>query len=71
MTDGYELTLHGLIRKRSQLAGEVEAMNASMASIMASLSAIDMAIRVLKPDIDLGDLPTRSPSTRGCSPGAS
>lgn len=58
---GYDLTVQGLIRKRAELAGQVEAMHCQLASLMNQLNAIDTSIRVLKPDIDLGDLPERIP----------
>ena len=58
---GYDLTVHGLIRKRADLAGQVEALHIHLASLMASLNAIDTSIRVFKPDIDLEDLPSRIP----------
>lgn len=58
---GYDLTVRGLIRKRAELAGQVEAMHCQLASLMNQLNAIDQSIRVFKPDIDLGDLPERVP----------
>jgi len=58
---GYDLTVQGLIRKRAELAGQVEALHMQLASVMASLNAIDTSIRVFKPDIDLEDLPSRIP----------
>jgi hypothetical protein len=57
---GYDLTVQGLIRKRAELAGQVEAMNAQLTATLAQLHALDSAIRVFKPDIDLDDLPCRS-----------
>lgn len=56
---GYDLTVQGLIRKRADLAGQVEALHMQLASLYASLNAIDTSIRVFKPAIDLDDLPTR------------
>ena len=61
MTDTYELTVHGLIRKRADLAGQVEALHMTLASLMAQLNAIDTSIRVFRPAIDLGDLPEKIP----------
>jgi hypothetical protein len=58
---GYDLTVQGLIRKRAELAGQVEALHMQLSSLMASLNAIDTSIRVFKPDIDLEDLPSRIP----------
>ena len=48
MDDGYELTLQGLLRKRSYLAGQVEAHRSQLAQLL-----------LFKPEIDLGDLPER------------
>lgn len=56
---GYDLAIHGLIRKRAELAGQVEGMHMQLASLYAALNAIDMSIRVFKPSIELDDLPTR------------
>lgn len=53
------MTVQGLIRKRAELAGEVEALNANITAHMAALNSIDASIRVFRPDIDLGDLPER------------
>ena len=61
MTDSYELTVHGLIRKRADLAGQVEALHMTLASLMAQLNAIDTSIRVFRPAIDLEDLPEKIP----------
>jgi len=56
---GYDLTVQGLIRKRAELAGQVEAMNAQLTATMAQLHALDTSIRIFKPEIDLDDLPSR------------
>jgi hypothetical protein len=58
---GYDLTVQGLIRKRAEIAGQVEAMHCQLASMMSQLNALDQSIRVFKPDIDLADLPERVP----------
>ena len=56
---GYDLTLSGLLRKRAEMAGQVEAMQARLGQLIADLSHIDSAIRVFRPDIDLADLPEK------------
>ena len=61
MTGSYELTVHGLIRKRAELAGQVEALHIQLAGLMAQLHAIDTSIRVFRPAIDLEDLPDGVP----------
>lgn len=54
---GYDLTVQGLIRKRAELAGQVEGLHCQLASLMAALNAIDTSIRVFRPEIALSDLP--------------
>lgn len=54
---GYSLTLHGLIRKRAELAGELEGLRAQTRSLLSALQHIDATIRVFNPTIDLEDLP--------------
>jgi hypothetical protein len=56
---GYDLTLSGLLRKRAEMAGQVEAMQAQLGALITDLSHIDAAIRVFRPDIDLADLPEK------------
>ena len=58
---GYDLTVQGLIRKRAELAGDVEALHIKLASLYAALNALDTSIRVFKPAIELDDLPCRVP----------
>ena len=59
MSDTYELTIAGLLRKRGELTIEVEAMRAQLGVALAALDHIDATIRVFKPDIDVADLPER------------
>jgi hypothetical protein len=56
---GYDLTVQGLIRKRAEMAGQVEALQAQLGAMITDLSHLDSAIRVFRPDIDLDDLPCR------------
>jgi hypothetical protein len=56
---GYDLTLSGLLRKRAELAGQVEAMQAQLGALIADITHIDATIRVFRPDIDLADLPEK------------
>lgn len=58
---GYDLTVQGLIRKRAEIAGQVENLHMELASLMAQLNALDSSIRVFKPGIELSDLPERLP----------
>lgn len=59
MDDGYQLTLHGLLRKRGELSAEVDGLRAQLGTRLDALNHIDATIRVFKPDIDLVDLPER------------
>ena len=54
---GYDLTVQGLLRKRAELAGELEMLRAQTRSLLSALQHIDATIRVFKPAIDLEDLP--------------
>ena len=56
---GYDLTVQGLIRKRTDLAGEAETLRAQLGDRLSALDHIDATIRIFKPDIDLADLPER------------
>lgn len=58
---GYDLTIQGLIRKRAELAGQVEAIHCQLSSLMAQLNAIDTSIQVFRPGIELADLPEKVP----------
>ncbi len=45
--------LSGLIRKRQELAAELDATQATLRRVVASLDAIDATIRLSSPDLDL------------------
>lgn len=59
MQDGYDQTLSGLLRKRAELAGEVESHRAAWEAACASLEAIDRAVLVFSPGLTAADLPER------------
>jgi len=59
MSAGYTLTLSGLLRKRAELGGQIDAMHGELAQRMAELHAVEATIRVFKPDIDLDAMPVR------------
>jgi hypothetical protein len=46
VASGYDLTVQGLIRKRAELAGQVEAKQTEITALMAQLHALDTSIRV-------------------------
>jgi hypothetical protein len=56
-----EPVLHGLLRKRATMAGEIEALRAQLGELLTGLDHIDSTIRIFKPDIGLDDLPERAP----------
>jgi hypothetical protein len=60
MQDGYDQTLSGLLRKRAELALEVETHRTAWEASSASLEAIDRAILVFNPSLLPGDLPVRT-----------
>ncbi len=45
--------LSGLIRKRSEMAGEIDHLTSVVQQKMIELDHLDAAIRIFKPDIDL------------------
>ncbi len=55
----YQLTLHGLLRKRGELTALVDGLRAQLGEHLTAPDHIDATIRVFKPDIDLIDLPER------------
>ena len=59
MPAGYTQTLFGLLRKRAELGGQIDAMHGELAQRMAELHAVEASIRVFKPDIDLEAMPVR------------
>lgn len=48
-----EHVLSGLIRKRAELAGEIDHLTSAVQQKMIELDHLDAAIRIFKPDIDL------------------
>ncbi len=52
--------VYGLLRKRAEVAGEIEALRNRAAMLVVGLDHIDATIRLFKPDIDIGDLPVRA-----------
>jgi len=54
-----KLVVHGLIDKRAEIVGKIEAHRDQLAQLMADLDSLDRAIRIFAPDIDLGELPVK------------
>jgi hypothetical protein len=57
MADSYTQTIHGLIRKRSEISGELSALREQMDRLMSQLDALDVSLRVFSPEIDMEALP--------------
>ena len=47
-----DIATAALIRKRAELAGEVEALDARLAQLRADLVHLDAAIRIMCPDAE-------------------
>jgi hypothetical protein len=65
----------GLIAKRAEMSGEIEALQMRVRQMLIDLDALDSTIRVLQPDIDLEEvrpkqLPPRHAGYRGEVPRA-
>ncbi len=52
--------LSGLIRKRQELAADLDAAQATLGRVVASLDALDATIRLFSPDLDLDAARVRS-----------
>lgn len=60
----------GLIAKRAELAGIIDRHQAELINLLSDLSAIDTALRIFDPKIELSEitmkaLPPREPAARG------
>ena len=65
-----ENTISGLLRKRSKLAGEIEATQDKLRQLLIDLDSIDHTIRVFDPYIDLRDVrPKPMPPRQGAAAG--
>lgn len=65
-----EHVLSGLIKKRAELAGEIEAAQTRLRMLIIDLDNIDAAIRIFDPEIDLAEikakpLPPRNHAFKG------
>lgn len=57
MSDPHVVT--GLIAKRAELAGKLEHHHAVVRQLMIDLDALDQALRLFKPDIELDDIKSK------------
>ena len=61
-----DIATAALIRKRAELAGEAEALDARLAQLRADLAHLDAAIRIMCPDAEPELTRPRKPSRKGC-----
>ncbi len=54
-----KLVVHGLIDKRAELVGKIEALQAQLSQMLADLDSVERTIRIFEPDIDLQDAPVK------------
>lgn len=54
-----KLVTHGLIAKRAETVGKIEALRDQLSLEMANLDHLDATIRIFVPDIDLEQLPMK------------
>jgi len=54
------LTVRGLIKKRSEIAGRIQSIHEEAARLIAALDHLDQAIRLFDPEIDFEDLPVKA-----------
>lgn len=60
----------GLIRKRAELAGELEALHARIPALVAALNSVDATIRLFSPDLPLDEIaPKRARPRQAARPG--
>ena len=61
-----DIATAALIRKRAELAGEAEALDARLAQLRADLAHLDAAIRIMCPEAEPELIRPRKPSRKGC-----
>ncbi|MHC2000896.1 hypothetical protein ACYQR9_10665 [Methylobacterium sp. CM6241] len=54
-----EHVLSGLVRKRAEIAGQIEHTQGELRKLVTSLDAIDSAIRIFDPTADVGEIRNR------------
>jgi hypothetical protein len=63
---GMDIATAALIRKRAELAGEIEARAAELDQLRADLMHLDAAIRMMCPAAEPELIPPKKPSRKGC-----
>src|SRR3954447_19783020 len=61
-----DIATAALIRKRADIAGEVEALSARCGQLRADLAHLDAAIRIMDPAAEPDLIRPRKPSRKGC-----
>ena len=61
-----DIATAALIRKRAELAGEIEARAAALGQLRAGLAHLDAAIRIMCPVAEPELIRPRKPSRKGC-----
>lgn len=51
--------LHALVRKRAEVAGQIEHNQLALRKLIAELDHIDATIRIFEPSIDVGQIPSK------------
>ena len=66
----HEHVIHGLHRKRAEIAGRLEVAHAEISRLAVDLASIDATIRMFAPHADLDEIsPLRPPALNGAKPG--
>jgi hypothetical protein len=58
MDEGFTLTVSGLLRKRAEIAGQIESLQSQLGQMLANLDHLDASIRVFAPEIE--NLPVKA-----------
>lgn len=53
------ITIRGLIKKRAEIAGRIQALHEEAARLAAALDHIDQTLRLFDPEIDFQDMPVK------------
>ncbi|WP_067737850.1 hypothetical protein [Novosphingobium naphthalenivorans] len=54
------ITVRGLIKKRAEIAGRIQALHEESARLVAALDHIDQTLRLFDPEIDFEDMPVKA-----------
>lgn len=52
--------VHGLIKKRAEIVGRIQALHAEAARLVADLDHLDCSLRIFDPEIDFDDMPVKA-----------